>query len=110
MDILSLPFFKWLVLNNGQLEFSFLSCFKWSVLNNGQLKLTFLSFFKWSVLNNEQLEFTFYHVSSGQSKPTNNFALTCHSLISAIPGVSSHKMSPSFYLHTTIIRVVGNTL
>ena len=77
--------FKWQVLNNGQLEYTFylvssgnslttdnlslpLSCFKWQVLYNGQLEFTFyhvssgrylLSCFKWSVLNNGQLEFTF---------------------------------------------------
>jgi len=47
MDNLSLRLVKWLVLNNGQLEFTFCLCFKWQVLNNGQL------------------EYTFYHVSSG---------------------------------------------
>jgi len=76
MDNLSLPF-KWLVLNNGQLEFTLsslfqvvspkqwttwvylLSWFKWVVLNNGQLEFTFCLCFKWLVLNNGQLEFTF---------------------------------------------------
>jgi len=41
MDSLNLPFVKWLVLNNGQLEFTFRLCFKWLVLNNGQLEFTF---------------------------------------------------------------------
>jgi len=80
--------FKWLVLNNGQLEFTFCqvvspkqwttwvylssllpvvspkqwttwaylsSCFKWLVLNNGQLEFNCLSFSGWSVPNNENL-------------------------------------------------------
>jgi len=51
--------FKWSVLNNGQLEFTFLSCFKWLVLNNRQLEFTFRLCFRWSVLTNGQLEFTF---------------------------------------------------
>jgi len=42
-----------------------LSCFKWLVLNNGQLEFTFCLCFKWLVLNNGQLEFTFCLVSSG---------------------------------------------
>jgi len=52
--------FKWLVLNNGQLEFTFRLCFKWLVLNNGQHEFTFCLCFKWLVLNNGQLEFTFH--------------------------------------------------
>jgi len=87
MDSLSLPFilfqvvspkqwttwvyllscFKWLVLKNGHLEFTFCLCFKWLVLNNGQLEFTFCLCFKWLVLNNGQLEFTFRLVSSGYS-------------------------------------------
>jgi len=35
---------KWLVLNNGQLEFTFCLCFKWLVLNDGQLECTFIMF------------------------------------------------------------------
>ena len=58
--------FKWLVLNNGQLEFTFKSCFERSVLNNGQIELS-LSCFERSVLNNGQLEFIFYLVSGGWS-------------------------------------------
>jgi len=41
MDSLSLPIVKWLVLNNGQLEFTFRLYFKWLVLNNGHLEFTF---------------------------------------------------------------------
>jgi len=59
--------FKWLVLNNGHLEFTFCLCFKWLALNNGQLEFTFCLCFKWLALNNGQLEFTFYDVSSGKS-------------------------------------------
>jgi len=51
--------FKWLVLNNGQLEFTFLSCSKPPVPNNGPLEFTFLSCFKLLVLNNGPLEFSF---------------------------------------------------
>ena len=58
-----------------------LSCFKWLVLNNGQLEFIFVMFravspkqwtawvyllscFRWLVLNNEQLEFTFHFPKS----------------------------------------------
>jgi len=51
--------FKLPVLNNGPLEFTFLSCFKPPVLNNGPLEFTFLSCFKRPFINNGPLEFTF---------------------------------------------------
>ena len=41
-----IPYFKWSVLNNGQLEFTFLSYFKPPVLNNGQLEFTFFILFQ----------------------------------------------------------------
>jgi hypothetical protein len=55
--------FKLLVLNNGPLEFTFLSCFKPPVLNNGPLEFPFLSCFKPPVLNNGPLESTFCLIS-----------------------------------------------
>jgi len=72
--------FKWLVLNNGQLEFTFCLGFKWLVLNNGQLEFTFLSFFKWLVLNNGQLEFTFLSFFEWLVPNNGKLVLTCHSL------------------------------
>jgi len=98
MDSLSLPFILFWVASPKQWTawVYLLSCFKWLVLNNGQLKFTFCLCFKWLVINNGQLEFTFCLVSSGQSQTTNILCLPVI-LSSVIPSMSGQEVSPLNY-------------